>query len=181
MSNQKTSASKREQYTFFILLFLLIVLSLLRWKVFILANIPSESMLDTLQVEDKVFGNKLAYCKADPQRGDIVIFRAPDDESTPYIKRIIGLPGETVSIRDGNIYIDDNTVPLEENYLTRDWTKDNDGYIFLVPENSYFVLGDNRDNSYDARFWTKTFLPRENILARAEFIYSPFAHKKKLR
>lgn len=76
------------------------------------ATIPSESMEDTIQIGDRIIGFRLSYKIDDPQRGDIIIFKYPDDESQIFIKRIIGLPGETVQIIDGKVYIDDAEVPL---------------------------------------------------------------------
>ena len=73
------------------------------------ARIPSPSMENTIMTGDQIFGNRLAYVKSDPQRYDIVIFYYPDDEKQKFIKRVIGLPGETVTIRDGKVYINDST------------------------------------------------------------------------
>lgn len=81
------------------------------------------------------------------------MFEYPVDEKQTYIKRVIGLPGETVEIRDGHIYIDGSEKPLEEDYLKETWIWENDGYTFEVPEGCYFVLGDNRNDSEDGRLW----------------------------
>ncbi len=121
------------------------------------ATVPSGSMQDTIQPGDRLFGLRFSYAFSDPQRGDIVVFRYPVDDAlgtkTNYIKRIIGLPGETVEIRDGKIYIDGSEEPLDEPYLKEEWTVRNDGYTFEVPEGCYLMLGDNRNNSSDARYW----------------------------
>ena len=94
------------------------------------AQIPSGSMENTIMTGDRVVGNRLSYLTKDPERYDIIIFKYPDDESQLFIKRIIGLPGETVEIRDGHIYIDGSSEPLEDvetkeymvgNYVFRYW------------------------------------------------------------
>ena len=75
---------------------------------------------------DRLFGFRLSYLMEDPKRGDIVIFKYPDNESINYIKRIIGLPGETVTIKDSKVYINDSTTPLKEDYLKEEWVIAND-------------------------------------------------------
>jgi signal peptidase I len=128
--------------------------------------IPTGSMLPTLQINDRLLIDKLSYRFNSPQRGDIIVFSPPDNLSTsqfqdPFIKRVIGLPGETVEVKSGRVFI--NGQPLSENYL-----EEKPNYHFeaaKVPENSYLVLGDNRNNSYDSHFWG--FVPREKIIGRA--------------
>ena len=120
-------------------------------------TVPTGSMENTIQPGDRLLGLRLTYLFSDPQRGDIAVFRYPVDEAlgkkTNYIKRIIGLPGETVEIRQGKIYIDGSDTPLEEDYLKEEWTVKNDGFTFEVPDDCYLMLGDNRNNSSDARYW----------------------------
>ena len=106
-------------------------------------------------------------------RGDIVIFRYPDNEEELYVKRVIGLPGETVDIRDGYIYIDGADTPLDEDYLKEDWTVATGNYHFEVPEDSYLMLGDNRNDSWDARYWTNPYVREDKILGKAAVIYWP--------
>lgn len=117
------------------------------------ATIPSGSMETTIMTSDRLIGFRFSYWFEDPERGDIILFSYPVDESQTYIKRVIGLPGETVEIRDGGIYIDGSDTPLEEDYLFEEWYWENDGYYFEVPEDCYLVLGDNRNNSADSRVW----------------------------
>ena len=106
--------------------------------VIINANIPSGSMENTIMTDDRLFGNRLAYNKnRTPQRGDIIIFKFPDDESENFIKRVIGLPGETVVIEDAKIYIDGSPDPLDEDYLKEEWVIATGPYTFEVPEDSY--------------------------------------------
>ena len=148
------------------------------------AVIPSESMEKTIMTGDRLIGNRLAYginlqigdkqiCKKlrDPKRFDIVIFRYPDDESELYIKRIIGLPGETVEIKDGDVYIDGSKKPLDDSF-TAEKIEGSFG-PYKVPEDSYFVMGDNRNCSYDSRFWKNTYVRFYEILGKAMFRYYP--------
>ena len=81
------------------------------------ARIPSDSMENTIMKGDQLFGNRLAYKNEDPKRYDIVIFKFPDDEKQLFIKRVIGLPGETVTILDGKVYINDDPTPLDDSFL----------------------------------------------------------------
>jgi signal peptidase I len=104
-----------------------------------------------------------------PQRGDVIVFKYPKDPSRDFIKRVIGVPGDTVSIHDGTVYV--NGSALDEDYLdetTRGPLQDT-----VVPEDSYFVMGDNRSNSSDSRSWG--FVPEENIIGKAMFSYWPFS------
>ncbi len=115
--------------------------------------IPSESMLPTLHVEDRVLVNKLSYRLHDVERGDIVVFeRPPSDtpsEIDDLIKRVVALPGETVEGRDGRVYVDGQ--PLDESYLPAGSVTTNFGPE-LVPEGHLWVMGDNRTNSQDSRY-----------------------------
>ena len=145
---------------------------------FILVNmrIPSESMENTIMKKDQVFGFRLAYLNNDPERFDIVVFKFPDDESQYFIKRIIGLPGETVHIRDGKVYINDSTEPLDDSFTPEPQNEEpgNEELVFEVPENSYFVMGDNRNCSNDSRYWTNHYVSRDKIIGKAIFRYWPF-------
>ena len=139
----KKLSEKQREWAGTIAVFLgaLLIFLTLNNTVFILANIPSESMLDTLQVEDKVYGNRLAYIKDEPERGEIIMFHPPDEPEKLYIKRLIGLPGEKVVIEDAKIYINDSKTPLEEDYLYEEWTEDNDDLEYQVPEGKYRAFG----------------------------------------
>lgn len=120
---------------------------------------------------DRVFGNRLAYVFSEPERFDIIIFKYPDDESQLFIKRVIGLPGETVEIRDGNIYIDGSEEPLDD--VDTKETMEGSFGPYTVPEGCYFVMGDNRNNSRDSRYWEHTFVSEDEILGKAVFRYWP--------
>ncbi|MCI8670104.1 MAG: signal peptidase I [Lachnospiraceae bacterium] len=143
--------------------------------VIINARVPTGSMERTIHEKSRMIGSRLAYLFSEPERGDIIIFRFPDNMKENYVKRVIGLPGEYVEIRNGIVYIDDE--PLEEDYTYFD-----DGIVDLkgdfaktqVPEGCYFVLGDNRNNSHDSRTWKTTHFVKENlILGKAMFSYYP--------
>lgn len=140
------------------------------------AEIPSGSMENTLKVGDRVFGFRLAYLFSKPERGDIVMFDFPDDESTLYVKRIIGLPGETVEIVDGKVYVwnDENgesKTLLEEDYLKE--TPVGSYGPYEVPEGCYFMMGDNRNNSWDSRKWQNKYVSEEKIKCKVWFRYKP--------
>ncbi len=135
------------------------------------AEVPTESMVSTIQPGDKLITFRLSYLFSEPKRGDIIVFKYPDDETQKFTKRIIGLPGEKVEIKDGKVYINDSTEPLNEPYVNGVPTGDYGPYI--VPEESYFMLGDNRENSLDSRFWQNTFVKKEKILGEIKFRYYP--------
>jgi signal peptidase I len=131
-------------------------------------TVVMSSMEPNFQQGECIMVNKVSYHSSGPQRGEVIIFNPPFDSEYPFIKRVIGLPGETVEIKDGNVFI--NGTALEE-----------DEYIMAppsytmsakeIPENEYFVLGDNRNNSNDSHTgWT---VPRDNIIGKAWFIYWP--------
>jgi signal peptidase I len=133
-------------------------------------EVPTGSMENTIMVGDKVETLRLSYLFSDPKRGDIVVFPYPDDESMDYIKRIIGLPGETIEGIDGYVYI--NGEPLEESYVTS--LLDSDFGPFEIPEDSYFMMGDNRNVSEDARYWENKFVDKDKIKGKAIFKYPEF-------
>lgn len=136
--------------------------------------VQSVSMQPTLFESDFVLVNKLAYRIGDLERKDVIVFRPPlDAEAEPYIKRVIGLPGDTVRIAAGQVFV--NSVPLQENYLAAPPSYHG---TWIVPDDSVFVLGDNRNNSSDSHHWG--VVPVENIIGKAEFIYWPIAHWKVL-
>lgn len=141
---------------------------------FIIANseVPSGSMENTIMTGDRVIGSRLSYRFEDPKRGDIAIFRFPDNEKIYYVKRIIGLPGETVDIVDGKVYINGSDEPLDEPYIREPMIPEAPMH-FEVPENSYFMMGDNRNYSMDARRWENTYVKRDKIIAKVLFRYFP--------
>ena len=158
----------------------LAVAMFLKNYIIINADVPTGSMENTIMPGDRLIGNRLAYRSKSPERGDIVIFRYPDNEEELYVKRVIGLPGDTIDIEDGKIYINGSAEPLQEDYLKEEWTVATGPYTFEVPEGSYFMMGDNRNDSWDARYWSNTYVTKDKILGKALFTYWPFAHFGKL-
>jgi len=176
---------------------IVIVMVVLIIRVFVAQayNIPSGSMKPTLLVGDFILVNKLVYRFSEPQRGDIVVFKYPIDPNIDFIKRIVALPGEQVEVKNNQVFINGKPLPLtevgrgEENgvrkfiyeevmpegikhkvqfYEDFPFSKRDFGPV-VVPPNHYFVMGDNRDNSEDSRYWG--FLSRENIVGKAFVIY----------
>lgn len=131
--------------------------------------IPSGSMEDTLLKRDLLIADKLSYkvLKRDPQRGDIMIFQYPNNRRIDYIKRVVGLPGETIEVRDGVVHL--NGEPLDEQYI-KEQPRLTFG-PFTVPEDEYFMMGDNRNHSQDSRVWGT--VPRNYFEGRALFIFWP--------
>lgn len=155
------------------LLITLAVAFVLKNYVIINANVPTGSMENTIMPGDNLLGFRLAYLIDEPERGDVIFFHFPDDETQKYVKRIVGLPGETITILDGKIYINDSKDPLEEPYLKEEWTRGTGPYVFEIPEDSYLCLGDNRNRSADAREWNNPYVREEKIIGKAVFTYFP--------
>lgn len=146
---------------------------------FIIVNstVPTGSMENTIMSGSRMIGFRVAYWFSEPKRGDIIVFKYPDDPSQLFVKRVIGLPGETVEIIDGVTYIDGEM--LEEDYINENYRLmplDGEDYgPYLVPENSYFMMGDNRGNSKDSRKWVNTFVTKKAIIGKAWLCYWPFS------
>src|SRR5262245_19725731 len=146
--------------------------------------VPSGSMLPTIQIGDHIFVNKLAYSVklpligtelmkvGDLHRGDIVVFVSPIEPSTDLIKRVIAIPGDTVEIRNKELYVNGEKVPDEHAYFSDSTivtTPRDNMKPMQVPEGKFFVMGDNRDRSYDSRFWG--FANIADIKGKATFVY----------
>ncbi len=144
----------------------------------IIANsqVPTGSMESTIMAGDRVIGSRLSYRFGEPERGDIAIFIYPDDEArgvkTYYVKRIIGLPGDTIDIIDGKVYINGSDTPLDEPYLNKPMDPEPPQH-YEVPEGCYFMMGDNRNHSNDSRRWTNKYVKREKLIAKVLFQYFP--------
>ncbi|HWQ72943.1 MAG TPA: signal peptidase I [Desulfitobacteriaceae bacterium] len=135
--------------------------------------IPTGSMLPTIQLEDRVIIDKFFFKYFDQIReGDIIVFRPPPKAhaTDDFIKRVIGLPGDTIEIKNHIVFV--NGTALKEPYLQEQ--PNEDFTLITVPENSLFVMGDNRNNSADSREWG--FLPVENVSGRTLFRYWPVNH-----
>ena len=137
--------------------------------------VSGECMEPHLYTGERVLANKLAYHLGAPGRGEIVIFHYPKDPREIYVKRVIGLPGETVSMQAGRIYVDGQA--LKEPYKA--FAAHGDMAAQFVPHDQYFVMGDNRDVSDDSRYWGD--LPRADIIGRAVACYWPPAKCQVLR
>ncbi|NJN31180.1 MAG: signal peptidase I [Synechococcales cyanobacterium RM1_1_8] len=151
--------------------------------------IPSGSMEPTLQIDDRLIIDKVSYRFEAPQRGDIVVFNPTDelrrqDFKDAFIKRIIGLPGDQVEMRNGQVYVNGQAIPEAyiqvgdvaipediKDKLNRNWTPNKLELPARIPPGSYLVFGDNRDNSYDSRFWG--YVPRDKIIGRAVVRFWP--------
>ncbi len=140
-------------------------------KTFVVGNfwIPSESMVPTIEVNDKVIVTNFSYWFAEPERGDVIVFRFPHDPKKDYIKRCIGLPGETIQFQNSQLYVNGELV--EEPYLPEDLEFEDYGPV-QVPEGQYFMCGDNRNHSSDSRVWG--FVEKKLIIGKAQVIYWPF-------
>ena len=154
--------------------FVVITVFVVNQFILINARIPSESMANTILAGDQIFGNRLAYLFDEPERYDIVIFKYPDDKEQYFIKRVIGLPGDTVNIIDGDVYVttaDGEELFVEDHFLPEEPYGSYGPYT--VPDGSYFMLGDNRNCSKDSRFWNNTYVPEGDILGKAVLRYWP--------
>lgn len=135
--------------------------------------IPSSSMEPTLEINDKLIIEKISYHLREPLRGDVVVFNTNNipllekNFKDAFIKRVIGLPGEKIEVKNGRVYVNDKMLP--ENYIAQQ-PQYNYGPT-IVPPGHYLVLGDNRNNSYDSHFWG--FVPKENIIGRAAVRFWP--------
>lgn len=178
--------SRVQEYAEAIIIAILIALFI---KAFIIQafKIPSGSMIPTLQIGDHILVNKFIYGVkipfirktiiniAEPERGDIVVFIFPEDRSKDFIKRVIGVGGDTIEIRNKKIYLNGLPYNDKNGFYSDDFSipgsiqpRDNYGPV-TVPKDSYFVMGDNRDQSADSRFWG--FVESKDVLGKAFIIY----------
>jgi len=166
-----SSSILRELKSYAKIVILTILFSFL-WYNYIIVNaqIPSNSMNNGIKTGDRLFGFRLSYISSSPQRGDVVIFKFPDDETKDYIKRVIGLPGDVVQIKSGVLYI--NGEIYSEDYLKEPMIGSFGPYC--VPDGHYFMLGDNRNVSVDSRFWINTYVAQNKIIGKAFLKYYPY-------
>ena len=150
--------------------FAIIVLILFQ-TIFMLSYIPSSGMEGTIMTGNVVFSTRYEVKEEDLERFDILTFIAPDNPDITYIKRLIGLPGETIEVKDGKVYADG--VQLDDSFIKGSQNQMGDG-VYEVPEDCYFFLGDNRNNSKDSRFWDNPYVNIDDIQSKAKCIIFPF-------
>jgi signal peptidase I len=132
-------------------------------------------MIPTFQIRDRLIVNRFIYRFTEPNRGDIIVFKSTTDDKD-YVKRCIGLPGETVEMKNGYVYINGKLLVLSGVDIQRDRT--NFGPM-VVPQSSYFVLGDNRGNSRDSRYWG--VVPKAHLMGKSLFTFWPISQMRVLR
>lgn len=148
-------------------------------------KIPTGSMKPTLIEGDRILVNKFIYRFTEPKRGDIVVFKYPEDTKKDFIKRLIAVEGETVRLRDGNIWVDGVLIEEPEEirqiyyYNKPDTPYGEEGMLIRVPEDNFFVLGDNSASSRDSRYWG--FVPKRYLVGKAFIIYWPLTRIRLLR
>ncbi len=175
-SESKNQSKTKEIIDFCTPIVIAVVVAILL-KLFVFANavIPTGSMLNTIQKKDRVIASRLAYINEEPQRYDVVIFKNPDNEKVYYTKRIIGLPGETVEVIKGIVYVtktDGKTIQLDDSFVTN-CVPTGDYGPFNVPDGCYFMMGDNRNESWDSRFWKNKYVKKKKIIGKVMFRYYP--------
>lgn len=136
-------------------------------------RIPTGSMIPTLRIGDHLLVNKLIYKIREPERGEVIVFLYPENPKKPFIKRLIGLPGESIKINEGRIYINGRLLNGPPTITGRDYIEAGryGTREIKIPPKNYYVLGDNVHNSKDSRYWG--FVPDENLVGKAILIYWP--------
>ena len=180
--NPKLKETIKEYVKSFIIAFILAMAI----KTFVIQafKIPTGSMIPTLNIGDRLLANKFIYRFREPERGDIIIFKGPIDPDKDFIKRVVGLPGDTVEIRNGIIHINGEMVDVEtlrKYYYYNDPTSDygKEDQKIYVPKDGLFVLGDNSQNSRDSRYWG--FVPRRDVKGKALLVYWPLNKMRLLK
>ena len=154
-------------------------------RTFIMApfKIPSGSMRPTLLEGDRIFVTKFTYHIREPERGEVIVFRYPENPKRPFIKRVVAMGGETVEIRDGHILVDGERVDgvpfVSANHYVNRGTYGREGQVLEVPPGEFYVLGDNSSFSQDSRFWG--FVPERLVIGRAVCIWWPLNRIQLLR
>jgi len=173
----------------------LILALLIRTFVIQAFKIPSGSMIPTFEIGDRIFVSKFIYgakipftdirlpALRQPQRGDIIVFVSPETPKKDFVKRLVALEGETVEIKDGNIFINgkkiDGPDSVKSNYYYNRGEYGKEGASITVPQGFYFALGDNSSNSRDSRYWG--FVPKKNLIGKAILLYWPIQRIRIIR
>lgn len=141
---------------------------IIRKFIFQTSLVFSGSMIPTMQIDDRLIVNKLIYRFVEPTRGDIILFESPYNDDKEFVKRLIGMPGETVEVKQGIVYINGEQLILAGVNVRRDYS-----YFGprTIPEEHYFVMGDNRANSADSRVWG--FVSKDDLIGKATFTFWP--------
>ena len=138
---------------------------------FMFSEVPTDSMAGTIEPGNHVICSRYGIGEGDIKRYDVLVFTPPDHPQMLYIKRVVGLPGETIEVKDGKVYADG--AELDNSFTKAPQNRRGDG-VYKVPEGHYFFLGDNRNNSNDSRFWKQKYVPAANLKAKARLITFPF-------
>jgi signal peptidase I len=141
---------------------------------FQVARVEGQSMAPTLEDQDRLIVNKLAYQFDSPKQGDIVMLYYPKDPGKSFVKRVIAEPLDTVRMQDGRVYV--NEVLIEDDFIPEQYQSTDNMVPELVPEGYYFVMGDHRNNSSDSRHWG--MVPKKYILGRVQLRWWPFSHAR---
>jgi len=145
-------------------------------------KIPTGSMIPTLNIGNHIMVNKFIYYFTEPKRGDVIVFVYPVDPKKDFIKRLIGLSGETIEIKDGSVFINGEKLKFPKTIVGQRYYYNEGMYgegVIKIPDNAYFAMGDNTKNSSDSRFWG--FVPKKNLLGRAFFVYWPLMRMRVIR
>lgn len=170
-NNENKNSTVREIFSWIKAIALAVIAALLiRAYVFEPMKVPTGSMISTINIGDAFFVNKFIYRFTPVKRGDIVAFWYPDDPTVRFVKRVIGTPGDTVEIKDGKLYL--NGQLQNEPYIREAMFPANFG-PYHVPSDHYFMLGDNRNDSKDSRYWKNTYVSRSAIIGQPEFRFWP--------
>ena len=158
------------------ILMALVIAFVIRYFIVELYLVDGPSMRPTLQSAERLVVNKFIYRFRAPERGEILVFRYPKDPSRDFIKRVIAVPGDTIEIKDGRVFV--NQQLMNEPYIL---SKTRGDYpLTTIPEGHIFVMGDNRNNSEDSRFADVGFVPYELVKGKAMMVFWPWDQKKTL-
>jgi signal peptidase I len=135
-------------------------------------KVEGTSMAPLLSDQERIFINKFVYRFEPIERGDVIVFWYPIDHSKSFIKRVVGLPGETIELRGGRVFV--NSRELKEPYVPASYLDSSSAPALLIPQDEYFVMGDHRDSSNDSRVFGP--VSRQNIYGKAVFAYWPVDH-----